>query len=85
MASKRLILRSVNTKMNQVLGFGGLTFGLCLMSAMVWLQNRPKKELKVSLVPHTPLMFVGAFIAIVSVAYLLHVYGVHLPPRPGRF
>lgn len=71
--------------MEQVLGFSALVFGLGLAGSMVWLQNRPKTELKVSLIPHTPLMFAGAFIAIVAVAYLLSVYGVELPERGSRF
>jgi len=71
--------------MEFVLAIIVLFFGIGLTSSMVWLQNRPKKQLKVSLVPHTPLMFVGALIAILAVAYLLSLYGIDLPERPGRF
>ena len=71
--------------MEEILGFAALFFGLGLAAAMVWLQNRPKTQFKVSLLPHTPLMFAGAFIAIVAVAYLLSVYGIKLPERGGRF
>jgi len=71
--------------MEQILGFSALIFGCVLTASMVWLQNRPKTELKVSIIPHTPLMFIGAFTAIVAVAYLLHVYGIELPERGSRF
>jgi len=71
--------------MAQVLGFSALVFGLGLAGGMVWLQNRPKTELKVSLIPHTLLMFTGFFIAIVAVAYLLSVFGIDLPERGSRF
>jgi len=69
----------------QVLGFTALFLGIGLAGAMVWLQNRPKTEFKVSLIPHTPLMFVGALIAIIAGAYLLSVYGIDLPERGSRF
>lgn len=71
--------------MEVVLGFGGLILGMALAGGMVWLQNRPKTELKVSIIPHTPLMFLGVFIAIVAVAYLLSVFGIDLPERGARF
>jgi len=71
--------------MEFVLAITGLVFGISLAASMVWLQNRPKKQLKVSLVPHTPLMFVGALIAILAVAYLISLLGIDLPARPGRF
>ena len=67
------------------MGFSGLLFGFGLAGLMIWLQNRPKTEFQVSLVPHTPLMFIGALIAIVSVAYLLSIYGIDLPARGSRF
>lgn len=71
--------------MEQIIGFSALIFGCALAATMVWLQNRPKTEFKVSIIPHTPLMFIGAFIAIVAVAYLLSVFGIELPERGSRF
>jgi len=71
--------------MELIIGFGSLLFGLGLAGLMIWLQNRGKVELKVSLIPHTPLMFIGALVAIVAVAYLLSVFGINLPERPSRF
>ena len=71
--------------MEKILGFSALFLGLALAGSMVWLQNRPKTELRVSIIPHTPLMFTGVFIAVVAVAYLLSLYGITLPERRGRF
>ena len=71
--------------MEEIIGFSALFFGAALAGGMVWLQNRPKTEFKVSIVPHTPLMFLGVFIAIVAVAYLLSVFGIELPERGARF
>jgi len=71
--------------MELTLTITALLFGIGLAGSMVWLQNRPKKQLKVSLIPHTPLMFIGAFIAIVAVAYLLSLLGIDLPARGSRF
>ncbi len=71
--------------MELIIGVGGLLFGLTLAGLMIWLQNRPKVELRVSLIPHTPLMFIGALIAIVAAAYLLSVFGIDLPERGSRF
>ncbi len=71
--------------MEQIIGFIALLFGIGLAAGMVWLQNRPKTDFKVSLIPHTPLLFVGALIAIVATAYLLSVYGIDLPERGSRF
>lgn len=71
--------------MKEFAGFSALFFGLALAASMVWLQNRPKTEFKVSLIPHTPLMLAGFMIAIIAVAYLLSVYGIDLPERGTRF
>lgn len=71
--------------MEEIVGFSALFFGFALAATMVWLQNRPKTDFKVSLIPHTPLMFAGALIAIVAVAYLLARYGIDLPERGSRF
>ena len=73
------------TYMELALAITALLFGMGLTGSMVWLQNRPKKQFKVSLVPHTPLMFLGAVIAILAVAYLLTLNGIDLPARTGRF
>ena len=65
--------------------FGLLAAGVSLVAGMVWLEKRPRKDLKVSLVPTTPVMFLGALIAIVAVAWLLSVFGITLPERGSRF
>jgi hypothetical protein len=71
--------------LEQILTIAALVFGVGLAASMVWIERRPKKELKVSLVPTTPFMFIGALIAIVAVAYLLAIYGIKLPERGSRF
>ena len=71
--------------MEMILTISALIFGIGLAASMVWLQNRPKTKLEVSIIPHTPLMFIGAFIAIVATAYLLSLLGIDLPSRGSRF
>ena len=85
MATKLLILRSLSAVLEQILTFAALAFGIGLTASMVWIEKRPKEELKVSLIPTTPFMFIGALIAIVAVAYLLSIYGIKLPERGSRF
>lgn len=58
-----------------------LVFGVGLVAAMAWRERRPRDGFNVSLVPTTPVMFVGALITILAIVYLLHINGIQLPSR----
>jgi hypothetical protein len=60
-----------------LLTYGGLALGLALVAIMVWLERRPRKSLDPRLVPTTPLMFLGAFICIVTVVHIVNSLGIH--------
>jgi hypothetical protein len=63
------------------LTYGGLTLGLVLVAVMAWIEKRPRKSLEPSLVPTTPLMFLGAFICLVAVIHIVNTLGIHTGRR----
>ncbi len=56
---------------------GALLAGLALVAATVWVERHPRKSINPSLIPTTPLMFVGAFICLVAVVHLVNLSGIH--------
>lgn len=71
--------------MDVLVGLIGLVVGIAMVVVTVWREKRPRDGFDVSLIPTTPVMFAGALLAIVSVAYLLHAFGISLPERPRGF
>jgi hypothetical protein len=63
------------------LTYGGLALGLVLVAVMAWIEKRPRKSLEPSLVPTTPLMFLGAFICLVAVSHIVNTLGIHTGRR----
>ena len=59
------------------LTYGGLALGVALVAVMAWIERRPRKTLEPSLVPTTPLMFLGAFICLVAVVHIVNSFGIH--------
>ncbi len=49
-------------------GVGGL---------MVWLEQRPRLSLAPRLVPTTPILFLGAVVAILALVHLINLMGIH--------
>jgi hypothetical protein len=55
---------------------GALLVGLVLVAAMAWVERRPRKSINPSLIPTTPLMFMGAFVCLVAVVHLVNLSGI---------
>jgi hypothetical protein len=51
--------------------------GVALSSVMVMLERQPKQSLNTRLIPTTPLLFIGAVIAMLALVHLLNLSGVH--------
>ncbi len=49
-------------------GVGGL---------MVWLEQRPRLSLAPRLIPTTPILFLGAVVAILALVHLINLMGIH--------
>jgi hypothetical protein len=63
--------------MELALTLAAFALGLGLTGSMVWLQRRPKQTLDASLIPSTPLLIAGAFIALLAVVHLINLWGIH--------
>ena len=63
------------------LTYGALALGVVLVAVMAWIEKRPRKSLEPSLVPTTPLMFLGAFICLVAVVHIVNSFGIHTGKR----
>ena len=70
--------------MEWTLTLAALAFGTGLAGTMVWLEKRPRTDLRPRLVPTTPVMFAGVLIAILALVHVLTLTGIELPQR-GRF
>ncbi len=55
-----------------------LAGGLALMAWAGWRERRWHKDMEPPLVPTTPVMFAGALIALLALAHLLTLAGVHV-------
>lgn len=54
-----------------------LALGLILIVTMVVLERRPRTSLTPRMIPTTPVMLLGALIAILSIVHLVNLYGLH--------
>jgi hypothetical protein len=50
--------------------------GLILAGVAAWLERRPRQGFEPSLVPTTPMMFLGVLIAILAIVHLLNLHGI---------
>ncbi|MGE0212547.1 MAG: hypothetical protein AB7S41_12695 [Parvibaculaceae bacterium] len=58
-----------------------LALGIGLVGLASWLEHRPRDLMRPRLVPTTPLMFLGALVAILAAVHLMTLFGVS---RPGQ-
>ena len=61
-----------------ILAFAG---GIGLAGTMAWLEKKPRDDLMPSMIPTTPVMFIGLIIALLAAAHMLSLAGVSLPQR----
>jgi hypothetical protein len=54
-----------------------LLAGFGLAAGMILLERRPRTSLNPRLIPTTPVMLLGALIAILAIVHLVNLYGVH--------
>jgi hypothetical protein len=54
-----------------------LALGCTMVGTMAWLERRPRQGLKTSLLPTTPIMFAGFFVALVAAVHIVNLLGVH--------
>jgi hypothetical protein len=54
-----------------------LFLGAAMVTLMAWLERRPRQSLTPRLVPTTPLLFVGALVAILALVHLVNLMGLH--------
>ena len=54
-----------------------LLAGFGLVAGMILLERRPRTSLNPRLIPTTPVMLLGALIAILAIVHLVNLYGVH--------
>lgn len=56
---------------------GTLLAGFGLVAGMIVLERRPRTSLNPRLIPTTPVMLLGALVAILAIVHLVNLYGVH--------
>ncbi|MCX7344984.1 MAG: hypothetical protein NTU78_04480 [Alphaproteobacteria bacterium] len=56
---------------------GALLAGSGLVAGMVVLERRPRTSLNPRMIPTTPVMLLGALIAILAIVHLVNLWGVH--------
>lgn len=54
-----------------------LIAGFVIAGLMVWLEQRPRQSLEPRLVPTTPILFLGAVVAIFALVHLVNLMGIH--------
>ena len=54
-----------------------LLAGFGLAAGMILLERRPRTSLNPRLIPTTPVLLLGALIAILAIVHLVNLYGVH--------
>ena len=47
---------------------------------MAWLEKRPRDQIMPSMIPTTPVMFIGFIIALLALAHMLTLLGIDAPP-----
>jgi amino acid transporter len=57
--------------------------GAALAGTMVWLEKRPRQDLKPRLFPTTPFLLIGGAIALFAAVHLLNLAGLHTGGRTG--
>lgn len=60
-----------------VITAGALLTGIGLVAGMVILERRPRTSLNPRMIPTTPVLLLGALIAILAIVHLVNLYGVH--------
>jgi hypothetical protein len=68
--------------MEMAVTVGALVAGAGLVGAMSWIERQPRNLLAPRLVPTTPLMFLGAFVALLAAVHLLTIFGLSKPAHP---
>ncbi len=54
-----------------------LLAGFGLVAGMIVLERRPRTSLNPRLIPTTPIMLLGALVAVLAIVHLVNLYGVH--------
>jgi hypothetical protein len=67
--------------METAVTFVAFTGGIGLVGLASWLERRPRDLTRPPLLPTTPVMFLGATVALLAAIHLLTLYGVSLPRR----
>ncbi len=57
----------------------GMAAGAALVAWAGWRENRWRKHHDMPLIPTTPVMFFGAVMALMALAHLLTLAGIHKP------
>lgn len=70
------MLQNVSTTELAITVFA-LLAGFGLAAGMILLERRPRTSLNPRLIPTTPVMLLGALIAILAIVHLVNLYGVH--------
>ncbi len=70
------MLQNVSTS-ELAITVGALLAGFGLVAGMILLERRPRTSLNPRLIPTTPVMLLGALVAILAIVHLVNLYGVH--------
>ena len=58
-----------------------LVLGAGLALGAAWMERRPRKALETSLIPTTPILFLGVLIGLLATVHLLNLWGIHTGRR----
>jgi energy-converting hydrogenase Eha subunit A len=53
-----------------------LLLGAALALGAAWAERRPRKALETSLIPTTPILFLGVLIGLLATVHLLNLWGI---------